>query len=164
MDLGLSLKKEYKYLGIFVAAMAILLSLAPDLGVKYGITYIFGTLLSGLAGVVGMEVAVRANVRTANAAKKGGLTKAFPIAFRGGAVMGLMVVGLALSGVSVIYWLTKDPGIVLGMSFGASTLTLFIKAGGGIFTKTADIAADLVGKLELDIPEDDPSKPRRNSG
>jgi K(+)-stimulated pyrophosphate-energized sodium pump len=151
------LKTEYKYLGVFAAVMAILLSLA--LGIKIGVTFIFGTLLSGLAGVIGMEIAVKANVRTANAAKEGDLRDAFPIAFRGGAVMGLMVVGLALLGISIIYWLTKDPEIVLGMSIGASTLTLFMKAGGGIFTKTADIAADLVGKVELGIPEDDPRNP-----
>jgi len=151
------LKTEYTYLGIFVAVMAILLSVA--LGIKIGATFLFGTILSALAGIIGMEIAVKANVRTANAAKNGGLRKAFPIAFRGGAVMGLMVVGLALLGISIIYYLTKDPEIVLGMSIGASTLTLFMKAGGGIFTKTADIAADLVGKVELDIPEDDPRNP-----
>jgi K(+)-stimulated pyrophosphate-energized sodium pump len=151
------LKTEYRYLGLFAAVMAIILSIA--LGIKIGITFIFGAVLSGLAGVIGMEIAVKANVRTANAAKKGGLSEAFIIAFRGGAVMGLMVVGFALLGISIIYWLTKDPEIVLGMSIGASTLTLFMKAGGGIFTKTADIAADLVGKVELDIPEDDPRNP-----
>jgi len=151
------LKTEYKYLGIFVAVMSLLLSIF--LGVKVGLTYVFGTLCSGLAGVIGMEIAVKANVRTANAAKNGGLSAAFPIAFRGGAVMGLMVVGLALFGISIIYWLTGDPEAVLGMSIGASTLTLFMKAGGGIFTKTADIAADLVGKVELGIPEDDPRNP-----
>jgi K(+)-stimulated pyrophosphate-energized sodium pump len=151
------LKTEYKYLSIFVAVMSLLLSMF--LGVKVGLTYVFGTLTSGLAGVIGMEIAVKANVRTANAAKNGGLSAAFPIAFRGGAVMGLMVVGLALFGISVIYWLTGDPEAVLGMSIGASTLTLFMKAGGGIFTKTADIAADLVGKVELGIPEDDPRNP-----
>jgi K(+)-stimulated pyrophosphate-energized sodium pump len=151
------LKTEYQYLGVFVVIIAIIFSLA--LGLKIGVTFIFGTILSALAGVIGMEIAVRANVRTANAAKTGGLIKAFPIAFRGGAVMGLMVVGLALLGISLIYWLTKDPEIVLGMSIGASTLTLFMKAGGGIFTKTADIAADLVGKVELNIPEDDPRNP-----
>lgn len=151
------LKTEYKYLGIFVAVMSLLLSIF--LGVKVGLTYVFGTLCSGLAGVIGMEIAVKANVRTANAAKNGGLSAAFPIAFRGGAVMGLMVVGLALFGISVIYWLTGDPEAVLGMSIGASTLTLFMKAGGGIYTKTADIAADLVGKVELSIPEDDPRNP-----
>jgi K(+)-stimulated pyrophosphate-energized sodium pump len=151
------LKTEYTYLGVFVAAMTVILSIF--LGVKIGATYVFGTLCSGLAGIIGMEIAVKANVRTANAAKKGGLIAAFPIAFRGGAVMGLMVVGLALLGISVIYWLTGDPEAVLGMSIGASTLTLFMKAGGGIFTKTADIAADLVGKVELGIPEDDPRNP-----
>ena len=151
------LRTEYRYLGVFAGAMAILLSLA--LGLKIGVTFLFGTILSGLAGIIGMEIAVRANVRTANAAKEGGLREAFPIAFRGGAVMGLMVVGLALLGISIIYHLTHDPEIVLGMSIGASTLTLFMKAGGGIFTKTADIAADLVGKVELNIPEDDPRNP-----
>jgi K(+)-stimulated pyrophosphate-energized sodium pump len=151
------LKTEYKYLGIFAGVMAVLLSLA--LGLKIGLSFLFGTVLSGLAGVVGMEIAVKANVRTANAAKEGGLSPAFIIAFRGGAVMGLMVVGLALLGISIIYWLTGDPEVILGMSIGASTLTLFMKAGGGIFTKTADIAADLVGKVELGIPEDDPRNP-----
>ena len=151
------LKTEYKYLSIFVGVMAVALTLA--LGPKIGVTYVFGTILSALAGIIGMEIAVKANVRTANAANKGGLNEAFPIAFRGGSVMGLMVVGLALLGISIIYWLTGDPEIVLGMSIGASTLTLFMKAGGGIFTKTADIAADLVGKVELSIPEDDPRNP-----
>ena len=151
------LKTEYRYLAIFAGVMAVLLSLA--LGLKIGVTFLFGTILSAIAGVIGMEIAVKANVRTANAAKEGGLSDAFPIAFRGGAVMGLMVVGLALLGISIIYWLTGDPEIVLGMSIGASTLTLFMKAGGGIFTKTADIAADLVGKVEFDIPEDDPRNP-----
>jgi len=151
------LKTEYTYLGVFVVVMGVILSAV--LGLKIGVTFVFGTVLSGLAGIIGMEIAVKANVRTANAAKNGGLSEAFPIAFRGGAVMGLMVVGLALFGVSLIYWLTKDPEIVLGMSIGASTLTLFMKAGGGIYTKTADIAADLVGKVELSIPEDDPRNP-----
>ncbi|MFA9495531.1 sodium-translocating pyrophosphatase [Candidatus Bathyarchaeota archaeon] len=151
------LKTEYRYLGVFAGVMAVLLSLA--LGLTIGLSFLFGTILSGLAGVVGMEIAVKANVRTANAAKEGGLSPAFIIAFRGGAVMGLMVVGLALLGISIIYWLTGDPEVILGMSIGASTLTLFMKAGGGIFTKTADIAADLVGKVELGIPEDDPRNP-----
>ncbi|MCK4669458.1 sodium-translocating pyrophosphatase, partial [Candidatus Bathyarchaeota archaeon] len=113
---------------------------------------------SALAGYFGMDIALKANVRTANAARKG-LNKAFPIAFRGGAVMGFSVVGLALLGVSIVYGLTGDPEIVLGYSIGASTLTLFAKAGGGIYTKTADVSADLVGKVELGIPEDDPRNP-----
>ncbi len=151
------LKTEYLYLGVFVSVMAA--ALTVFLGPKIGATYVFGTICSGLAGLIGMEIAVKANVRTANAAKRGGLIGAFPIAFRGGAVMGLMVVGLALLGISIIYWVTGDPETVLGMSIGASTLTLFMKAGGGIYTKTADIAADLVGKVELSIPEDDPRNP-----
>jgi K(+)-stimulated pyrophosphate-energized sodium pump len=151
------LKTEYKYLGVFVAFMTVVLSLF--LSLKIGVAYVFGAILSAIAGVIGMEVAVRANVRTAHAANKYGLVNAFFIAFRGGAVMGLMVVGLALLGISVIYGLTGDPELVLGMSIGASTLTLFMKAGGGIYTKTADLAADLVGKVELSIPEDDPRNP-----
>ncbi len=151
------LRTEYTYLGVFVAIMAALLSVF--LSLKIGVTYVFGTITSALAGLIGMEIAVKANVRTANAAKNGGLIRAFPIAYRGGAVMGLMVVGLALLGISSIYWLTGDPELVLGMSIGASTLTLFMKAGGGIYTKTADISADLVGKVELGIPEDDPRNP-----
>ncbi len=151
------LKTEYRYLGVFVAAMTLLL--AVFLGVKIGVAYVFGAVLSALAGVIGMEVAVRANVRTARAASQGGLVRAFLIAFRGGAVMGLMVVGLALLGISIIYELTGDSTLVLGMSIGASTLALFMKAGGGIYTKTADLAADLVGKVELNIPEDDPRNP-----
>jgi len=123
------LKTEYKYLSIFVGVMAVALTLA--LGPKIGVTYVFGTILSALAGIIGMEIAVKANVRTANAANKGGLNEAFPIAFRGGSVMGLMVVGLALLGISIIYWLTGDPEIVLGMSIGASTLTLFSCRPGG---------------------------------
>ena len=123
------LKTEYKYLGMFVAVMTVTLS--AFLGMKIGITYIFGTVLSALAGVIGLEIAVKANVRTANAARKGGLSEAFTIAFRGGAVMGLMVVGLALVGISIVYWITGDPDVPLGMSIGASTLTLFMKAGGG---------------------------------
>jgi K(+)-stimulated pyrophosphate-energized sodium pump len=151
------LKTEYTYLGAFVALMTV--GLSAFLNVKIGATYVFGALLSALAGVIGMEVAVRANVRTANAAKQRGLIHAFLIAFRGGAVMGLMVIGLALLGISIIHGVTGDPELVLGISIGASTLTLFMKAGGGIYTKTADMSADLVGKVELGIPEDDPRNP-----
>lgn len=105
-----------------------------------------------------MEVATDANMRSAHAAQTG-ITKAFSIAYRGGAVMGLGVVGLALIGVSVVYLVTGDPSIVVGFSFGASSMALFAKAGGGIYTKTADIGADLVGKVEMDMPEDDPRNP-----
>jgi K(+)-stimulated pyrophosphate-energized sodium pump len=162
------LKREYKTLAIFVVAVAVLLGIfVPEpiwitktmtKNISLALAYVFGSLSSALAGYFGMDVALKANVRTANAARKG-LNKAFPISFRGGAVMGLSVVGLALLGVSIVYGLTGDPEIVLGYSIGASTLTLFAKAGGGIYTKTADVSADLVGKVELGIPEDDPRNP-----
>lgn len=153
------LKREYKVLSIFVVIMSIILFFVlGDKGFNTALAYIIGSICSGLAGYLGMNVALKANVRTAQAAKKG-LNKAFPIAFYGGAVMGLSVVGLALIGMSIIYHIFADPEIVLGFSFGASSIALFAKAGGGIFTKTADIAADLVGKIEFDLPEDDPRNP-----
>ncbi len=150
------LKREYTALAVFVVVMAAILAIV--LGVEMGPAYIFGSVCSAIAGFLGMEVALRANGRTAYAAREG-LNKAFPIAFRGGAVMGLSVVGLALLGVSVIYFLTGRPELVLGFSFGASAMALFAKAGGGIYTKTADVGADLVGKVEMDMPEDDPRNP-----
>ncbi len=122
------------------------------------VAYVFGSICSALAGFLGMTVALKANVKSAFAAKQG-LNKAFPIAFRGGAVMGLAVVGLALLGLSAVYFFTADPTIVLGFSFGASAMALFAKVGGGIYTKTADVGADLVGKVEMNIPEDDPRNP-----
>ena len=150
------LKRELTVLAYFVAFMAIALSIFID--PIMGPTYIFGAVCSALAGFFGMEVALRANVRTANASREG-LNKAFPIAFRGGAVMGLSVVGMAVLGISIVYSLTGDPEVVLGYSFGASAMALFAKAGGGIYTKTADVGADLVGKVEMGIPEDDPRNP-----
>jgi len=162
------LRRMYKTLAIFVGIMAVILFVflptpiwaTVNIGQNVMITsaYIFGSISSALAGYVGMDVATDANVRSANAARKG-LTRSFPIAFRGGAVMGLSVVGLALLGVSVVYFLTGDPNIIIGFSFGASAMALFAKAGGGIYTKTADIGADLVGKVEMDLPEDDPRNP-----
>ena len=153
------LKRELMYLAVFVAVVATVLAIfLPKNGPIMGVAYIFGSICSALAGYFGMAVALKANVRSANAAKEG-LNKAFPVAFRGGAVMGLSVVGFAMLGISVVYYLTGDPGIVLGFSFGASAMALFAKAGGGIYTKTADVGADLVGKVEMDIPEDDPRNP-----
>jgi K(+)-stimulated pyrophosphate-energized sodium pump len=150
------LKVEFKYLAVFVVVVAAVLAifLSPIMAAAY----VFGSICSALAGYLGMTVALKANVRSANAAKDG-LNKAFPIAFRGGAVMGLAVVGLALLGLSAVYALTGDPNTVLGFSFGASAMALFAKIGGGIYTKTADVGADLVGKVEMDIPEDDPRNP-----
>jgi len=150
------LKREYTVLAYFVAVVA--LALAVFINPIMAPTYIFGSVCSGLAGFFGMQIALKANVRTANAAREG-LNRAFPIAFRGGAVMGLSVVGMGLLGISIVYGLTGNPEIILGYSFGASAMALFAKAGGGIYTKTADISADLVGKVELGIPEDDPRNP-----
>ena len=161
------IRREYKTLAIFVSIVAALLFLfLPPIwqtknvvkNLEMPLAYLFGAFCSSLAGYLGLSVATRANAKVAQAAK-GGLNKAFPVGFRGGAFMGLSVVGAGLLGVSVVYFLTGDPKIVLGFSFGASTLSLFAKAGGGIYTKTADISADLVGKVELGIPEDDPRNP-----
>jgi K(+)-stimulated pyrophosphate-energized sodium pump len=150
------LKRQYMTLAAFVLILSIVLYFF--VGGSTAVAYVFGSICSALAGLLGMNVALKANVRTANAAKRG-LSKAFSVSFYGGAVMGLAVVGLALMGISIIYYFFPDPKIVLGFSFGASSLALFAKAGGGIYTKTADIGADLVGKVELDIPEDDPRNP-----
>jgi len=158
------LKRQYLTLAIFVIIVAIVLLIAfwssDDImrGPSRAFAYILGSVCSGLAGYFGMNVALKANVRTANGARSG-LNKAFPMAFYGGAVMGLSVVGLALIGISGLYYVFKDPEIVLNYSFGASAMALFAKAGGGIYTKTADIGADLVGKVEIGIPEDDPRNP-----
>jgi len=167
------LRRQNMTLAVFVAVMAIVLGVLYTIrgGIAYGgsiaAAYIFGSVCTTVAAYIGMMAAVEANVRTANAAKQG-LKKAFPVAFYGGAVMGLFVVGLALLGISLLFyiynvvlgWKAEDAAnIVLGFSFGASALALFAKAGGGIYTKTADISADLVGKVELGIPEDDPRNP-----
>ena len=127
-------------------------------GVWTALAFVLGAVCSGLAGYLGMSIAVRANLRSAVAAQLG-LNPAFKVAFYAGAVLGMAMVGSAVIGISIIYWLTGDPEIILGFSFGASAMALLAKAGGGIFTKTADIAADLVGKVEAGIPEDDPRNP-----
>lgn len=150
------LKRQYKTLAIFVLTVAFLIAVFLDPNI--GLTYIVGSFCSGLAGFLGMATALRANSRTANAAKSS-IVQAFKVAFSGGAVMGLSVVGMALLGISVLYYIYHDLNVILGFSFGASAVALFAKAGGGIFTKTADIAADLVGKVEMGIPEDDPRNP-----
>ncbi|MDH7477789.1 MAG: sodium-translocating pyrophosphatase [Candidatus Bathyarchaeota archaeon] len=162
------IRREYMVLAIFVAVVAVLLCIflpeplwqtqKPIENVELTLAYIFGSFCSALAGVIGLRIATKANTKAANAAREG-LNKAFPIGFRGGAVMGLAVVGAGLLGISIVYAVTGNPEIVLGYSFGASSLALFAKAGGGIYTKTADISADLVGKVELGIPEDDPRNP-----
>ncbi|MHA1608891.1 MAG: sodium-translocating pyrophosphatase [Candidatus Njordarchaeales archaeon] len=151
------LKVQNGYLGIFVIIMSIVLGIF--LGIDVAIAYIIGALCSMIAGVIGMETAVRANVRTTNLAKKEGLWSAYRVAYFGGSVMGFMVVGIALAGITIFYAIYNDFRVLLGFSFGASAVALFTKAGGGIYTKTADIAADLVGKVELGLPEDDPRNP-----
>jgi K(+)-stimulated pyrophosphate-energized sodium pump len=162
------IRREYTTLAVFVGVVSVLILIflpAPIWqaverlkNVELMLAYLFGSFCSALAGILGLNVATKANAKVAQAAKEG-LNKAFPVGFRGGAVMGLAVVGVGILGVSIVYILTGDPNIVLGYSFGASSLALFAKAGGGIYTKTADISADLVGKVELGIPEDDPRNP-----
>jgi K(+)-stimulated pyrophosphate-energized sodium pump len=150
------LRRQYTVLGVFASAMAVILAIF--LGWETALTYTIGSACSAAAGFFGMTVALKANVRTTNAALEG-LERAFPVAFYGGAVMGLSIVGLALIGLSTLYYIFGDPQLILGFSLGASTISLFAKAGGGIYTKTADIGADLVGKVEVGIPEDDPRNP-----
>jgi len=151
------IKRQYKTIIIFVALTTIpLVIFFKD--VRVAIAFIFGASLSLLAAYIGMRVALKANVRTVNAARTSS-TKAMTLAFRGGGVMGLSVVGLSLIGVSLLFWLYQDPRLMVGFGFGASLAALFAQLGGGIFTKAADIGADLVGKIEERIPEDDPRNP-----
>lgn len=161
------LAKEYKTLTRFcaVAALLILLFLptpiwkgSPIQNVVMAVSYLFGTIFSAIAGKIGISIATIANIKAAEAATKG-IRPSFMSGFRGGAVMGMAVVGGSLLGVTLVLLLTNNTTALLGFSFGASSLALFAKAGGGIFTKTADISADLVGKVELGIPEDDPRNP-----
>ena len=153
------LKRQYKSLAIFVILLFVILIFAPGQGFKTAISFLVGAAFSVAAGYVGMKVATKANVRTANAAMESGMTKALNIAFSGGAVMGITVVGLGILGVSALYIIFKDVNIVTGFSLGASSIALFARVGGGIYTKAADVGADLVGKVEAGIPEDDPRNP-----
>ncbi|HBR02134.1 MAG TPA: sodium-translocating pyrophosphatase [Ruminiclostridium sp.] len=161
------LRREYTVLAKFtLIAAAVFLVLLPHpiwkgnvmANVSMAISYIFGTVLSALAGKIGIQVATIANVKAAEAAQKG-VKPSFMAGFRGGAVMGMAVVGTSLLGVVLVLMLTGDASSVLGFSFGASSLALFAKAGGGIFTKTADVSADLVGKVDMGMEEDDPRNP-----
>ncbi|HEY4543235.1 MAG TPA: sodium-translocating pyrophosphatase [Tissierellaceae bacterium] len=153
------LSRQYKSLGIFVAVLFVVLIFVPGLGFQTAISFLLGAIFSVIAGFVGMRVATKANVRTANAAKESGMGKALDVAFSGGAVMGMCVVGLGLLGVSVLYNVYEEPGIITGFGLGASSIALFARVGGGIYTKAADVGADLVGKVEAGIPEDDPRNP-----
>ena len=152
------LKREYRVLVIF----AIILAAAITVGLgsfQTAIAFIIGALFSVLAGFFGMQVATKANVRTAYAAKESGMNRALSVAFSGGAVMGMSVVGLGLLGISLMYYVFKDAQIITGFGLGASSIALFARVGGGIYTKAADVGADLVGKVEAGIPEDDPRNP-----
>ena len=151
------LRAEYKILAIFIVVLFALITIFIDFGTA--VCFVIGACFSILAGFFGMRVATKANVRTANAALTSGMNKALSVAFSGGSVMGMCVVGLGLLGCSLIYIITGNYNILFGFSLGASSIALFARVGGGIYTKAADVGADLVGKVEAGIPEDDPRNP-----
>ena len=152
------LRREYITLAVFTAILFIVLVIFIDPKPWVAVAYLFGSVTSALAGYMGMAIATRANVRTANAAASS-WARALKIAFNSGAVMGFSVVGLGLLGLVILAFFFDDFHVWLGFAFGASSVALFLRAGGGIFTKSADVGADLVGKVEAGIPEDDPRNP-----
>ncbi|RLF50360.1 MAG: sodium-translocating pyrophosphatase [Thermoplasmata archaeon] len=155
------LNEEYKIIAIFVVIVVFMLSIASfytDMPWQTAIAFLTGAFFSALAGNIGMRIATKSNTRTAEASKKG-IRDGLLVAFSSGAVMGLCVVGLGIIGVSIFYLLYKDASILFGFGFGASSIALFARVGGGIYTKSADVGADLVGKVEEGIPEDDPRNP-----
>jgi K(+)-stimulated pyrophosphate-energized sodium pump len=161
------LKRMYSWISVFVVILAVLISVLTDWGYPWGsVAFVAGAVLSSLAGFIGMRIATAANGRTTEAARDGGTIKALPVAFRGGAVMGFTVAGLGLLGVSVGYWLFIEVlelpngyDVLAAIGLGGSSIALFARVGGGIYTKAADVGADLVGKVEAGIPEDDPRNP-----
>lgn len=150
------LSREYRSLLIFVIILFFVIGFAINFGTA--VSYVVGSFASALAGFIGMNIATKANVRTTNAAQKG-TNEALTVAFSGGAVMGLSVVGLGLLGLGVLYIVFRDAQVLTGYALGASSIALFARVGGGIYTKAADVGADLVGKVEAGIPEDDPRNP-----
>src|SRR3989344_4332737 len=147
------LNRQYKTVAVFTIVIAVILFFLLNPVTAY--TFVAGAFLSALAGYIGMHISIRANVRTAKAAERG-VKRALLTAYRGGTVTGLSIVGLGLIGMSAIYFLYGDADMMVGFGFGASLISLFARVGGGIYTKAADVGADLVGKVEKGIPEDDP--------
>src|SRR3989338_1855064 len=166
------MKRQYTTIAVLTLILSVLIFIAyavlaknVDLGWRTALAFLFGAMSSALAGIVSMWISIRANVRTASAARKS-LSEAFLIAFRGGAVAGIVIVDLSLLGVSLIFYFfsvgidpKEVPFLIIGYGFGASFVALFAQLGGGIYTKAADVGSDLVGKIEKGIPEDDPRNP-----
>src|ERR1700693_5313410 len=151
------LRKEYSILVWFIVVVAVLLSLG--IGTRTALAFISGAVCSMLAGFIGMKAATKANVRTAQAARTVGRDKALAVAFFGGSVMGLTIAALGILGLGLFFLRWQDPVIISGFAMGASSIALFARVGGGIYTKSADVGADLVGKIEAGSPEDDPRNP-----
>mgnify|MGYP002408931694 CR=1 FL=1 len=152
------LRRQYSVLAIFIVAMFLVLTFIPSLGIKTAICFLVGAIFSILSGFFGMRSATLSNSRTAESASKS-MKSALDVAFSGGSILGLCVVGFGAAGLTIMYLIFKDMAILTGFTLGASSIALFCRVGGGIYTKAADVGADLVGKVEAGIPEDDPRNP-----